>query len=331
MRPTFLVALFALALLPTSLHAAPVNVIFDTDMNGDVDDVGALAILNELTCLGEARMVACVTDAFDNPDHATGGTIEAINTYYGHGNVPIGAYHGTKYGCSSVYDGPVRDKFEKNFPTDDKLPAPLEIYRKALAAAPDKSITIVTVGMLENLPELLKSPADAISPLTGMELVKRKVKKLVSMAGRYPTSNLDTAECNMSAGKWDGGPGQYVTGHWPTPILFSGFEIGDPIITGIPLKDTPADNPVRLAYQLYTQGKGRSSWDPTAVLAAVRDPHLYWDIKEDGYNWVNNFGANVWYPTPHRGHSYLVLKMPSDQVAAVINGLMTRPPGPARY
>jgi len=331
MRSAILASLLALVLLSGSLLANPVNVIFDTDMNGDVDDVGALAILNELTCLGEARMVACVTDAYDDPDHATGGTIKAINTYYGHGGVPIGAYHGTKYGYSSKYDGPVRDRFEKDFPTDDKLPAPLEVYRKALAAAPDHSITIVTVGVLENLPELLQSPADAISPLTGMVLVKRKVKNLVSMAGRYPTSNLDTAECNMSAGKWDAGPGQYVTEHWPTPILFSGFEIGAPIITGIPLKDTPANNPVRLAYQLYTQGQGRSSWDPTAVLAAVRDPHLYWDIKEDGYNWVNNFGANVWYPAPHRGHSYLVTKMPPAQLAAVLNDLMTRAPVPALH
>ena len=62
------------------------------------------------------------------------------------------------------------------------------------------------------------------------------------------------------------------------------------------------------------------------MLAAVRDAHLYWDIKEDGYNWVNNFGANVWYPTPHRGHSYLVVKMPPAQVADVLNDLMTRPP-----
>ena len=69
MRSAILASLLALVLLSGSLRANPVNVIFDTDMNGDVDDVGALAILNELTCLGEARMVACVTDACDDPDH----------------------------------------------------------------------------------------------------------------------------------------------------------------------------------------------------------------------------------------------------------------------
>jgi hypothetical protein len=296
-------------------------------MNGDVDDVGALAILNELTCLGEAHMVACVTDAIE-PQKATGGTIKAINSYYGHGDVPIGAYHGTKYAYSSVYDGPIRDKFEKSFPTDDQLPTALEIYRKALAAAPDHSITIVTVGMLENLPELLQSPADASSPLTGMELVKRKVRNLVSMAGQFPASGVDGGECNMSAGSHDGFPAQYVAENWPTPILYSGFEIGAPIVTGIPLNNAPDNNPVRMAYQLYAQGKGRNSWDPTAVLAAVRDPHLYWDIKADGYNWVSPIGTNKWFPTPHRGHSYLVTKMPPAQLGDVLNHLMTLPPGP---
>jgi hypothetical protein len=329
MRPAILTPLLVLALLAGSLHAAPVNVIFDTDMNGDVDDVGALAVLNKLTNFGEARMLACVTDAIE-PQKATGGTIQAINSYYGHGDVPIGTYHGTKYGYSSVYDGPVRDKFEKSFPTDDQLPTALEIYRKALAAAPDHSVTIVTVGILENLPELLQSPADAISPLTGMELVKRKVKNLVSMAGQFPASGVTGGECNMCAGSNDGFPGQYVAENWPTPILYSGFEIGAPIVTGIPLKDSPANDPVRLAYDLYTHFKGRSSWDPTAVLAAVRDPHLYWDIKEDGYNWVSPIGTNKWFPTPHRGHSYLVTKMPPAQLAAVLNDLMTRPPGPAK-
>jgi purine nucleosidase len=326
MRSILLTILLVFALFPVALRGAPANIIFDTDMNGDVDDIGALAILNALTNLGEARMLACVTSAEDRPDHATGATIDAINSYYGHSDVPIGAYHGTKYGYTSPYDGKVRAEFAKDFPTDDKLPAPLEIYRKALAAAPDRSVTVVTVGPMENLRELLQSPPDAISPLSGAELVKRKVKKLVAMAGRSSTVDLHSAESNMAGGGWDGGPAQVVTESWPTTILFSGFEIGIGITTGIKVKDSPASDPVRRAYELFTHFSGHPSFDPTAVLAAVRDPHLYWDVKEDGWVWVTPFGCNEWFPTPHRHQSYLVARVPNADIAKVIEELMTLPP-----
>jgi inosine-uridine nucleoside N-ribohydrolase len=303
----------------------PANIIFDTDMSGDVDDVGALAVLNKLTNLGEAKMLACVTNN-DVPEKAIGGCIKAINTYYGNPDVPIGTYHGKKYAnMASPYDGKVRDEFAKTEPPDDQLPTSLEIYRKTLAAAPDGSVTVVSVGFLVNLRELLESPADAASPLTGKDLVKQKVKKLVVMGGAYPSGN----EWNFS-GDNAGPDTQYVVENWPTPILFSGFEIGQGITTGIKIQTTPATNPARRAYELYNKFSGRSSWDPTAVLAAVRDPKLYWDIKADGYNKVNDNGSNAWSPTPNRGHSYLVTRVPQAEVGAVLDNLMTLPPGPAK-
>ena len=97
LNPSLLAAILAASLLPTmSLHADPVPIIYDTDMSGDVDDVGALGILNKLTNLGEAKMLACVTNN-GVPEKAIGGTIKAINTYYGNGDVPIGTYHGTTF------------------------------------------------------------------------------------------------------------------------------------------------------------------------------------------------------------------------------------------
>ena len=46
-----------LAAAPSSV-TSPVPVIFDTDIMGDVDDVGAVAVLHALTDRGEAKILA---------------------------------------------------------------------------------------------------------------------------------------------------------------------------------------------------------------------------------------------------------------------------------
>ena len=59
------------------------------------------------------------------------------------------------------------------------------LLRKTLAAQPDHSVVIAQVGFSTNLARLLDSPADEYSPLTGRELVERKVKLLSLMAGAF--------------------------------------------------------------------------------------------------------------------------------------------------
>jgi hypothetical protein len=325
--PILLLAALALLFVPASrLHAEPPTIIFDTDMDGDVDDVGALAILNKLTNLGEAHMLACMTDN-GIPDKSIGGCIKAINTYYGNGNVPIGTYHGTQFANGqSKYDTIVRNEFAKDEPTDDKLPDAIALYRELLHHAPDHSVTIVNVGMLVNLADLLKSPPDSMTNQTGIDLVAQKVKKLVVMGGGYPANG---GEWNFAGG--GGGPNtQYVVEHWPTRILFSGFEIGGNITTGIKIKDCPANDPARRCYELFNNFTGRQSWDLTAVLAAVRDPAWYWNLREGGYNWVTYNGANAWFATPNRGHSWLAPRLPKLDMEAILDNLMTLPPGPAK-
>ena len=90
---------------------------------------------------------------------------------------------------------------------------------KLLSSQPDNSVTIVTVGFLTNLSNLLKSQPDNDSPLTGKELVRKKVKSLVSMAGRFPEGK----EFNVYM---DSAASIYVFENWPGEIIFTGFEIG---------------------------------------------------------------------------------------------------------
>ena len=83
----------------------------------------------------------------------------------------------------------------------------------------------MTVGFFTNLKDLLESGPDADSPLSGKELVAAKVKRLVSMAGYFPEGK----EFNVMM---DAPASQYVFENWPTPIVLSGFDIGEKIITG---------------------------------------------------------------------------------------------------
>lgn len=79
--------------------AAPRAVILDTDMGGDCDDAGALAVLHVLADRGEARILA-VTSC--TSAEATPGCIDAINTYYGRPEIPVGALKEDGFMCATT-------------------------------------------------------------------------------------------------------------------------------------------------------------------------------------------------------------------------------------
>ena len=300
------------------------RIILDTDMSGDVDDAGALAVLHALTDLGECEILACLVNGRDE-DKACGGVIAAINGWYGRPEIPVGTYQGEKgQPTKSSYTAGVRDTFCPNARPDDRMPAALDVARQALVAAPDGSVTIVSIGFLMNLRELLESEPDCISALSGLDLVRRKVARMVLMGGQFPASDPAKGEYNFAA--FEAGPDtQFVVDHWPTPILFTGFEIGERIITGRTLPQTPVANPVRVAYELYNKCAGRASWDQTAILAAVRAPEVYWDVVGPGRCVVAENGSNTWADATGV-HSYLLAREPDGRLASLIEGLMTQAP-----
>jgi hypothetical protein len=310
---------------------APARIIFDTEMSSDCDSAGALAVLNHLADLGEAQIDACVADAVE-PDLAIAATMSAINTYYGRPRIPIGTYQSTVVRPGkSHYTALIRDNFPQHMPSDDKAPHALDVYRATLAAAPDGSVTIVSLGFLVNLRDLLESKPDAASPLTGSELARKKVKLLVAVGGYFPHDNMrdrKLPEYNFGGGSpLRALDTQFVVEHWPTAILFSGAELAQGICTGPTLVKTGPANPVRRIYELNgAMQNGRSSWCQTAVLAAVRDPALYWEVKSNGYCVVTSNGQSTWTPELHRGHSYLATKVSQPEMARIIGEMMAAPP-----
>jgi hypothetical protein len=317
--------------------AAPVKVVFDTDMAGDVDDVGALAALHALADLGEAEILGV---GISSRNEDVGPCVDAIDTWYGRPDIPIGYQRRLQIGYPKDSAEPIESKYARAvaaaFPHDlarsSDAPDAALLYRKILAAQPDGSVVIVSVGFLSNLSALLDTRADAASPLGGEELVRRKVRLWVSMGGKFPEGQFKDGEGEYNL-RIDPEASLRAMNDWPTPAVFSGFEIGDRVMTGKGLRALPEANPVRTAYLHFNGLQDRESWDQTAVLYAVRGAGPYWTESEPGLALMHVRGAsgfNEWLPTPRKSHRYLREKMPPAELARVIEGLMTRAPAAPR-
>lgn len=303
----------------------PVAVIFDTDMGPDYDDVGALAVLHALADSGECTILATVAS---DAHPLVAPTIDVINRYFQRGDLPIGrAVDGAPdFVAPNGWNDSLVYRFGPELISKEYPPA-VAVYRQALANQPDGSVTIVTVGFLSNLSALLQSEADQYSPLNGVDLVRKKVKQLVAMAGAFPNGIEFNVNEHASAAA-------YTVDNWPTPILFSGFEIGSRIFTGasVARSDASGSCPVASAYEynLRTFAPGgeqsRPSWDQTAVLVAIRDAERYFYVNGPGKFSVSPDGTNQWNPEEDRPHYFLTHKYPLHVIEFVIEQLMLHKP-----
>ena len=323
---TFLLAGVQLV-LPAQQKAGPVNIIFDSDMGPDYDDAGAISLLHAFADSGYVKILATVAST---KYKGVAGVLNVFNTYFNRPGLPVGVPKGAALELRDKQHW--TDTLLANYPhkikTNDEAQDAIEVYRKILSAQPDKSVTIVTVGFLTNLANLLSSPADKYSALPGTKLVEKKVKQLVCMAGRFPSGS----EFNVDR---DPAASQIVFSRWPTAVLLSGFEIGQKIKTGLPLvhNDTITHSPVKDVFRISIpldpqDSAGRMSWDETAVLIAVKGYAPWYNVVK-GKMIVDEKGRNSW-STESQIHHYIVERESPVVVEAIINRLMMHQPGKKR-
>src|SRR6218665_2573717 len=87
MNPLLSILLLFVAFTGSLRGEEKAGIIFDTDITGDVDDVLALAMIHALEDRGHCELLA-VTISKVNP--LTGRFVDAVNTFYGRPNIPIG-------------------------------------------------------------------------------------------------------------------------------------------------------------------------------------------------------------------------------------------------
>ena len=315
-------------------RAAPVKLIFDTDMGNDTDDLMALCMIHALQSRGAVDLLA-VTITKDHPLAAA--FVDAVNTFYGRPDIPVGVVKGgvtPEPGKFNLLAGAKNADGSLRYPHDlasgEQAPEATGLLRKLLAAQPDQSVSLVQVGFFTNFQRLLDAPADAHSPLTGKELIAKKVKVLSIMAGSFQPINWNTRHLEYNVIK-DIPAAQKLAKEWPSPVLWSGYEVG--IAAAYPYVSVERDyvyaqhHPMPEAYALYSpKGHDRPTWDPTALLAAVYPDRGYFTLSPVGTVTVEDNGGTLFAPGKGRDRYLSMNAEQTGRVREVIVQLCVAPP-----
>lgn len=308
-----------------SLFSQP-KIIFDTDIGSDADDLGALAMLHTFIKRGDCELLAVMNWSLE--ENAV-SAIDAVNRYYLHPNIQIGTRKGQTFKDEANYNRVIAENFSFKLSFDD-VPDATELYRKILSTARDTSITIITVGPLANIENLIKSGSDNYSSLNGAELISKKVKEFVIMGGQFPKGK---DEWNFNGDM----PGvtKFVLENLKAPITFTGFELGSQIKTGEIFNNIDPETPLYKGFLYYSghapwmkdnfKGKilSNSSFDQTAVLYAVKSGvGAYWDKVDGGFCEADETGGNKWVRRKNSNQAYLKLKESPEVMSTLIEVLM---------
>jgi purine nucleosidase len=341
--PWLVVIAVACMMLPESPISAapkpdpdPVRLIFDTDICGDCDDVLALGMIHSLQSRGVCSLLA-VTVSVDNDLAAP--FVDAVNTFYGRGAIPIGVVGKGGVVEKSKYLSMVEEKDPDGslrYPHDrlsgSRAPSAMDVLRATLANQPDRSVVIAQVGFSTNLARLLDSAPDKHSPLSGKELVERKVRLLSLMAGAFQPIEGKKRYLEYNVVK-DVASAQALAARWPTAIVYSGFEIG--ISLPYPAISIERDyryvkhHPLAEAYIRYIPPPhNRPTWDLTSVLFAAQPDRGYFDVSPLGKVTVEPDGFTRFEPGSEGKHRYLILRPEQRlRVTEALVQLASQPPG----
>lgn len=300
------------------------SVILDTDIGSSTDDLFALDLLYKYQDEGKVKLLAVM---IDREGEISAKMTDVFNTWYGYPETPIGVTHNSVKNPRVFIDyslivnktervnakgevdpkGKLERPYFKRTLTDQQiseLPEAVKLYRKILAEQPDRSVVICAVGFLSNLGQLLSTQGDEYSPLSGSELVAKKVKIMYTQGGVF-YSSLEPDYNVLN----DIEAGRKVYEEWPTPIVFSPMEVGNEI--DYRPKAVLADladyekSPMKTVYAECETDTGQKMWDPNTVILAVEGTD-YYTISAPGNIHVTPQGNTIYNPSPFGDRYYQI-------------------------
>ena len=143
-----------------------VNLILDTDMGPDYDDVGAMTLMYALADSGQVNILATLSS---NKDEQAIPCIEVINEYFKRSNIPVGAPKNiapslTTWHKESKWTDYLPSHFKHKTHKTSDAPDAVQVYRQILSQQQDTSVTICTIGFFSNLKYLLETQPDQYRP-----------------------------------------------------------------------------------------------------------------------------------------------------------------------
>ncbi len=275
-----MIRLLAASILCVTLaRAAPVPVIFDTDMGNDVDGVGRPRRAPQSAGPGSLRNSR--RDRRQSSSARGARLSNASTLSRAHPKIPVGV----------IDKGPTPEEgLFLNLAKSDKssaYPDAVSFFAKPPRRTAGQLRIVIHPDRLLHEPRapLLDSPPDGFSDLTGVELAPcKKVRLLSVMAGAFQPIDGDAnyREYNINH---DIESAKTVATRWPSVRLWSGFEIGKavPYPHDVIERQFKKGDPLRDAYYLFNPPPhDRPNWDATAVLAALmpNDAFFHYSPKE---------------------------------------------------
>jgi hypothetical protein len=283
---------------------------FDSDFT-TIDSVLAVGLLHGLQSKGDCT-VAIVT--MPRPNLAVAGYLDLIERYYRGpaGNFsqvpPIGMdTDGSPGETSQAFVVPFQKKkpdgtavYQNQVKSVTETGDPSTLIRNYLQAQSAQNCFFILSGPATNL-------AAALDFTNVKELLAARAKYLVVAGGAFPSGPADAhIQADLPAFR-------KLLAQWPTPIFFSGDEVGAALeFPGLSLDkgtgEPAADHPVADAYRAYkTMPYNAPSWAMTAALFAARPKEGYFKLSGPGRVSVDAEGRTSFAPAEKGNHQYLMM------------------------
>ena len=280
------------------------SVIFDTDMGPDCDDAGALDLLFKFAKKYDVKVLGaanCTSNPYGN------GVIRAIAEYHGIEDIPVGQHRGYEVlKDGDKYNKNVTKKYFKYTNSAINAESALEFYKKNLSGAEKHSVTVITVGTLTNIAEILENEP---------KLFNEKVGTIVAMAGKFPSGREFNIESDIQAAA-------YVFENFKNVIVCSGFEVGEGVMTGFAEE---SESPVYDCYKEYIGGDApylRDSWDLTAVHYAFEGCGEFYSLSKPVKITVEKDGKINSAKDKYSKRFYIKRKAEKTMIAEYLNKIL---------
>ncbi len=286
----------------------PRRFILDTDIGGDCDDAGCLAILFH-TMRAHPELSGAIIN--DTAKDWGCGAIDAIADHFGVSAFSLGQSSFSDILADPIchkYDRALAEKFSERYRNGTlAYTDAMDLYLSTLRNAEPNSVVLITVGGL-HLPAMLWERAP--------ELVRQKLYAVICMGGVYGEfERYGHREYNLYAFPK---ATKTLFECYPCPIICIGMELGRAVMSGF---SHPApNNPVYLAFDIHTKGAlQRPSWDPLTVMFALFGEGDRFELSEPGINRIGEDGSNLFCPTPNGTHYYIKAKQPYQTLTDELN------------